>query len=584
MRNSLLYRIAAPFILLIIIIVGGLSIYVTSYIRNVYIDNFSTKLESDALVTANQIAPIFSEPVNHGEIQKIITENSSFMNSRITIIDISGNVISDSDVDPLIMDNHANRKEIISALAGNTGTEIRESESLNQNYLYVAVPIKSGNDIVGVSRTSVSLELLESRVKTFRYSIIGITFFTAIIAIILAFLVTRNSLKPLQQLTEVAVQLDEGKMNNKIFIDRKDEIGKISHVFVQLVDRLNTEIEGFKLERSTLNAVLTHMTDAVIIVDGNGLVQLCNPSAERIFNVKKELAVGKSLVEVLRNHQLVELWKECLDSRKQKTTTLEINPNKLFVQGIATPLEDVFPGGVLIVMQDLTRLRKLEKIRSDFVSNVSHELRTPLASIKALTETLQEGALEDPPAARRFLSRMEIEIDNLTQMVQELLELSKIESGRVPLRRQIINSSEIVDRVVERMQVQAERSGLILQTDYPRDLPQVFADPDRIGQVFVNLIHNSIKFTRPGGTIIVHAYADRGRVVFKVEDNGIGIEPDSLQRIFERFYKTDRARSSGGTGLGLSIAKHLIESHSGRIWVESVVGKGSSFFFTLPIA
>jgi two-component system phosphate regulon sensor histidine kinase PhoR len=247
-------------------------------------------------------------------------------------------------------------------------------------------------------------------------------------------------------------------------------------------------------------------------------------------------------------------------------------------------MEDVFPGGVLIVMQDLTQLRKLEKVRSDFVSNVSHELRTPLASIKALTETLQEGALEDPPAARRFLGRMEIEIDNLTQMVQELLELSKIESGRVPLRRQFISSSEIIDKVVERMQVQAERSGLSLTADYPVDLPQVFADPERIGQVFVNLIHNAIKFTRPGGKIFVHAYSDRGRVVFKVQDDGIGIEPDALQRIFERFYKIDRARSSGGTGLGLSISKHLIESHGGRIWVESEIGKGSAFFFTLPLA
>lgn len=584
MRNSLLFKIAAPFVLLIMLSVGALSIYISSYIRNVYIDNISSKLQSDALVTANQISSILLETSDPSEIQTITEINSLLMKSRLTIVDVSGFVISDSEIDSNSMENHANRKEVISSLAGNTGIDIRKSETLGQNYLYVAVPIKNGNEIVGVSRASVSLELLESRIAAFRFSIIAITLLTAISAIILAFLVTRYSLKPLKQLAEVAVQLDKGKLNNKIFIDRKDEIGKISHVFVQLVDRLNTEIEGFKLERSTLNAVLTHMTDAVIIVDGSGLVQLCNPSAERIFNVKKESAVGKSLVEVLRNHQLVELWKECLDSRKQKTMTLEINPNKLFVQGIATPMEDVFPGGVLIVMQDLTRLRKLEKVRSDFVSNVSHELRTPLASIKALTETLQEGALEDPPAARRFLSRMEIEIDNLTQMVQELLELSKIESGRVPLRRLIINSSEIVDRVVERLQVQAERLGLTLLTDYPKDLPQVFADPDRIGQVFVNLIHNSIKFTRPGGKIIVHAYSDRGRVVFKVEDNGIGIEPESLQRIFERFYKTDRARSSGGTGLGLSIAKHLIESHGGRIWVESEVGKGSSFFFTLPIA
>jgi two-component system phosphate regulon sensor histidine kinase PhoR len=346
--------------------------------------------------------------------------------------------------------------------------------------------------------------------------------------------------------------------------------------------RLSEQIEGFKLERSTLNAVLTHMTDAVIIVDGKGIVQLSNPAAERIFGVRQEMAKGKSLVEVLRNHQLVELWKECLDARKQKSTTLEILPNKMFVQGIATPMEDVFPGGVLIVMQDLTKLRRLEKVRSDFISNVSHELRTPLASIKALTETLQEGALDDPPAARRFLARMEVEIDNLTQMVQELLELAKIESGRVPLRRKFSQPGELIARAAERLQVQAERSGLSINVTYPENLPEVLADSSRVGEVLINLLHNAIKFTPPGGRISISAFSEKGKVVFLIHDTGVGIEPESIARIFERFYKIDRARSSGGTGLGLSIAKHIIESHGGKIWVESELGKGSSFFFTLP--
>ncbi len=491
---------------------------------------------------------------------------------------------ADSNIAPGQLENHANRKEVLTALNGVVGSDMRMSDSLGKNMLYVAVPILANQKVVAVSRTSITLDLLELRMKKIKGAVLGTIAITSLISIIIAIIITRYTLDPLKQLTNVVGHLDKGDYETKHLISRKDEIGKISTVFLELVNKLNDQIEDFKLERSTLNAVLAHMTDAVIIVDGTGSVQLTNPAAEKIFNTKKEFAQGKSLVEVLRNHQLVELWKECLDSRKQKTTTLEISPNKIFVQAIATPLEDVFPGGVLMVMQDLTRLRKLEKVRSDFVSNVSHELRTPLASIKALSETLQEGALEDPPAARRFLSRMEVEIDNLTQMVQELLELSKIESGRVPLRTQYINPNDLVEKVVERMQVQAERSGLSIHSDCPPNLPQILADPDKMGQVFVNLIHNAIKFTRPGGQISISAYADRGRLVFKIQDDGVGIEPESLQRIFERFYKIDRARSSGGTGLGLSIAKHLIESHGGRIWVESEVGKGSTFFFTLPVA
>jgi two-component system phosphate regulon sensor histidine kinase PhoR len=242
------------------------------------------------------------------------------------------------------------------------------------------------------------------------------------------------------------------------------------------------------------------------------------------------------------------------------------------------------PGSVLIVLQDLTRMRRLEMIRRDFVSNVSHELRTPLASLKALTETLQEGALEDPPAARRFLLRMEHEIDNLTQLVQELLELSRIESGKVPLKKTRVTPWELVSPAVERMMVQAERAGVHLSLDCPDSLPPVLADQSRMGQVLVNLVHNAIKFTSPGGEIVIQAQQDQNMVVFTVRDTGAGIAPEALPRIFERFYKADRSRSSGGTGLGLSIAKNMVQAHGGRIWAESEVGKGSTFYFSLPIA
>lgn len=584
MRHSLINRIAIPYVILILIVVTGLSIFFASFIRNVYVESASSFLETEARVVASQVLPLIKNMAAETEFQNLALESNRLMKSRVTIFKPDGEVLADSDVDAIQFSVQDYRPEVVSALSGSVGVEIRKSKSLGINMLYVAVPIYDSERIVAVSRTAVTLEALNKHTLRLQNTIVAIASGTAFLAILIAFYLTRFTMDPLIKLSQVVGDLEKGDYKTKYLLNRRDEVGKISNIFITLVNKLNNQIEGFKVERSKLEAVLTHMTDAVIIVDGNGIVQLSNPAAEKIFNIKKDTAVGKSLVEVIRNHQLVELWKECLDSRKQKSTTLEITASKVFVQGIATPLEDVFPGGVLIVMQDLTRLRKLEKVRSDFVSNVSHELRTPLASIKALTETLLEGALEDPPAARRFLNRMEVEIDNLTQMVQELLELSRIESGRVPLKLQLMEPGSIINKVVERMQVQAERSGLSLNFTFPNDLPQVLVDPDRIGQVFVNLIHNSIKFTRPGGKINISAFSDRGRVVFKIEDNGVGIEPESLQRIFERFYKIDRARSSGGTGLGLSIAKHMIESHGGRIWVESEVGKGSSFFFTLPVA
>jgi two-component system phosphate regulon sensor histidine kinase PhoR len=326
------------------------------------------------------------------------------------------------------------------------------------------------------------------------------------------------------------------------------------------------------------------MTDGVIIVDEEGLVQLINPAALSLFKSNEEEALHKSIVEVVRNHQLVELWRLCRITGEQQSTTLETTPDRLFLQGIATPLRDALPGMTLLVFQDLTRVRKLETVRRDFVSNVSHELRTPLASLKALTETLESGALEDPPAARRFLQRMNTEIDNLTQMVQELLELSRIESNKVPLRREPVHPCDLAQPAIERMLLQAERAGLQLSLDCPENLPLVRADAKRIEQVFVNLIHNAIKFTQPGGEIVISAALENDRVVFSVHDTGVGIAPDVLPRIFERFYKVDRARSSGGTGLGLSIARHIVEAHGGRIWADSIVNVGSTFFFTLPVS
>ena len=232
----------------------------------------------------------------------------------------------------------------------------------------------------------------------------------------------------------------------------------------------------------------------------------------------------------------------------------------------------------------MTTQRKLETVRRDFVSNVSHELRTPLASLKALTETLQEGALNDPPAAQRFLSQMDDEIDNLTQMVQELLELSRIESGKVPLQKKLVDPLEVIEPAVQRMALQAQRSNLSLKIDCPEKLPQIDADSSRLQQVVVNLIHNAIKFTLPGGSIFVSALKGDKKIIFSIKDTGIGILPDDLNRIFERFYKADRARSGGGTGLGLSICRHLVEAHGGKIWAESRPGEGSTFSFSIPLA
>jgi two-component system phosphate regulon sensor histidine kinase PhoR len=354
----------------------------------------------------------------------------------------------------------------------------------------------------------------------------------------------------------------------------------LSNAVRELALSQHARISALDAERSKLAAVLDQMIDGVLIADAEGRVQFANPAAVKMFETP--LAVGHTVAEVLRHYQLIETWQRCQQSNEMQTQSVEITARRQFLQLIAIP--DRHAGGSLLLVQDLTRVRRLEAVRRDFISNVSHELRTPLASLKALTETLQQGALEDPPAARRFLGRIETEVDALTQMAQELLELTRIESGQVPLELKAAAPQDLLASAAERMHAQAERAGLVLKVECPEELPAVRADPPRMEQVLVNLIHNAVKFTRPGGEVVLSAQQEGEFVRFAVCDTGAGISPDDLPRIFERFYKADRARSGGGTGLGLSICRHLVEAHGGRIWAESEEGRGSTFYFTLPLS
>jgi two-component system, OmpR family, phosphate regulon sensor histidine kinase PhoR len=357
-----------------------------------------------------------------------------------------------------------------------------------------------------------------------------------------------------------------------------------------LASAFDLRLASLDAERARLEATLTQMTDGVLIADSQGRIQMTNPAAEKLFG-EGETLVGKSVSIALRHHQLIETWRKCQQSGEVQSDSVELPATRKFLQLIAIP--DQHAGGAILLVQDLTRIRRLETVRRDFISNVSHELRTPLASLKALTETLQDGALEDPSAAHRFLGRIQTEVDALTQMATELLELSRIESGQVPLELKPISPAKLLSSAADRMNMQAERAGLIMQVDCPADLPLIRADLPRLEQVLVNLIHNAVKFTPPGGEVALSAstkplalqgrgVGGEGAILFSVRDTGPGIPADDLPRIFERFYRVDRSRTGGGTGLGLSIARHLIEAHGGRIWAESREGEGSTFHFTIP--
>ena len=346
-----------------------------------------------------------------------------------------------------------------------------------------------------------------------------------------------------------------------------------------LVKSFNLQLSTLSSERDRLATVLDQLTDGVLIADAQGKIQFANPAAKRLFSSPNP--IGRTVTEIVRSHQLVEAWRRSQQIGELQSESVEIPARRQFLQLVVMP--DEHAGGSLLLVQDLTRVRRLETVRRDFVSNISHELRTPLASLKALTETLQNGALSDPEAGPRFLSRIVTEVDALNQMTQELLDLSRIESGQVELKFASVSPKELLASAADRMKMQTERAGLNLRVECADDLPSVRADDMRLEQVLVNLIHNAVKFTRPGGEVALLAEADGSGVRFGVRDTGIGIPADDLPRIFERFYRVDKSRAGSGTGLGLSIAKHIVEAHGGKIWAESRQGEGSTFYFRIPL-
>ena len=406
------------------------------------------------------------------------------------------------------------------------------------------------------------------------------------LAILLAHLLSQRLNRPLQDLKTLANQIRDGQRHSHIITGQSDEMGQLVHAFNEMAERLDERLTTLSQEQQLLALVLNQMGDGLLFADSSGKVTLMNPAAARILNTQESIVIGRSVPEVVRHYELIDLWQRCRQTSQEQFIAVEVGAD-LFLQAVITPFKDDNTSGYLLILQDLMHVHHLQTIRRDFISNISHELRTPLASLRAVVETLQDGALDDPPAANRFLERAELEVDTLTQMVEELLELSRIESGQVPLKLARTAVPDLFFDPMERLQPQAARNEIEMILNLPSGLPLVLADAARVQQVIANLLHNAIKFSSPGDKITVCAeLVERETAVrFSIKDNGIGITTTDLPRIFERFYKSDRARtrSRGGTGLGLAIARHIVQAHNGRIWAISKEGKGSTFYFTLPV-
>ncbi len=586
MFKSIQWRIGLSYLVLIVVCMALLSAYLLNYVRDYYLSNLEPQMVAEAHLVADSAEKRMASG-NSDELDPLTKKLASETNSRITIIRRDGVVLGDSVQDPALMENHSQRPEVIQALASKVGESSRYSATVKYDMFYVAVPINVDGEVAGVARVSLPLEEINKSLQTAALNVGLAISAAAILAILLAILVARATTRSIRDLTCMAQGLAEGHLDQKIRVGSQDEVGKLAETFNQMSERLKETIETVSREHNRIAAILSSMADGIIIADSEGIVTLLNKAAERMLRLPQWDNAGRTIIEVVRDHELAQLVKECLSGTKPQeecVKLIEVGVPKRFLRAVVTPLWEGGAIHALVILQDLTELRRAEVVRREFVGNVSHELRTPLASIKALVETLRDGALEDPTAAQDFLNRMEIEVDGLTQLVRELLELSRIESGQVALKPERTDVLMLVTTATERLLAQAERAGIQLVTEIPPELPAVLADGERIQQVFSNLIHNAIKFTRAGGKVTISADTRDTAVCFSIADTGVGIPADDLPRIFERFYKADKSRSSGGTGLGLAIAKHIVQAHGGKIWAESIEGRGATFRFTLPLA
>jgi len=581
--RSIQWRITIWFILLVIVIMTALGIYLANSVGNSELDNIRSKLVDEAMIVAEASLSGFETSDTVSDLDMLAKKLGIQIGARITFIAGDGTVLGDSYENPSTMKNHAERPEILEALATGLGESTRYSTTIGERMMYVAVPVTEAGEVLGIARVALPLTQVQKSVDRIIIGIVIAMLITSAMVIIASWIIARTTTQPIRELTKGAQRIARGEFDYRISVDAKDESGQLSHAFNEMSSNLKRLVETISEDSAKLMSILDNMADGVILTDIEGNIVLINKTVQGLFKISDEDARGKPLIEAVREHELNDILKSCLETRHEQIIQFDSSTLNKFFRAIAILINEERQGGALVLIQDLTELKGLQIMRRELVGNISHEFRTPLAGIKALVETLQDGAINDNTMAADFLNRIEIEVDRLAQMVTELTELSRIETGKDELTLKPVDINVLLEEVITQLKPQAERQNLTFSSTLSPDLPAVQADRERIRQVIVNLMHNAIKFNNSGGSITTTTTLHDDSVLVEISDTGTGIPEDDLPRIFERFYKTDRSRTGQGSGIGLAIAKHIVEAHGGEITARSIEGKGSTFSFTLPV-
>ncbi len=577
--RSLRVRMALLFVAVSVCILAVLYFVLGNAAEQTQVSNLRASLRSQAEIAALSISR--DEAAVRDDPQGLVDQLSLLSNERFTLIDANGVVLADSEASAAQMENHNDRPEVIQARAEGYGSHRRVSDTTGTDALYVAVPVPDSSGLV--VRISVQTTEVQEAVGSTRAAI-TIAVVASVIATIAAgwYLAGRIS-RPLESLMRQAMRISVGDFSVQVPSYDVREVDNVGRAFNRMADRLAEVSERQEQTSFRLELVMEGLIDGVVLTDQDGRVLRLNPAAEEMLGLTEQEALDKPFVQAARDYEMARVLTRALEGKDKSSATVEHGLEHQVIQVMARVVEGASQRLGLVVLRDVTEVRQLETVRREFVANVSHELRTPLTSIRALVETLEAGAVDEPEIAMDFLGRIVGEIDRLNTLVEDLLDFARLEAGRTPLRLEHVDIREVIRHSADRMSQQIERAGLTIEVDAPEDLPDIAVDVGRIEQVLINLIHNAIKFTPAGGSLFLRAWREKNTIYVCLRDTGIGIPEEEQSRLFERFYKSDKARRTEGTGLGLAIARNIVSLHGGQITVQSTPGEGSEFTFSLPM-
>ncbi|EAD5328155.1 PAS domain-containing protein [Listeria monocytogenes] len=587
--KKLWLKIGLSFFILFFVVMVIVGVFSGELMKSTYLNMKESQLEDDAkilLQTTNMENLDLDKDA--ATIQKSLNPLGEDIDARITVIDSEGDVVADTKKDPEKLDNHMNRPEVTDILkkGESVGISIRESDSLGYSMLYVAVPVKHQGKTDGVLRISISLESVDAAVAKLWGNLALIFGIALVIIAAISVFIARKITRPVREIIEVSTDLANHKYDSRIHGKISGELQDLSISVNTLAESLETQMFEIKQNEQRLNAIVQNLVSGVMLINVDKQVIMTNRTMYQILGETE--ITGKPFYEVIKSFALSQLIEGTFETKtiQQKEIILYF-PREMILDASVSPIlgENGEITGIILLLHDITQIRHLENVRSEFVTNVSHELKTPVTALKGFAETLLDGAMYDEVLLKKFLTIIKEESDRLHRLIMDILALSRIEQNPVAENVELVDVDEVIEQSARTIfEMATEKNIRVTIPEKTSASVMMETDRDKLQQIIINLLSNAINYTPVDGKVEVKLIEQEAEVIIEVTDNGIGIPAKDIDRVFERFYRVDKARSrhSGGTGLGLSIVKHLVENCGGRIEVESQEEVGSTFRVTLP--